>query len=277
MYILTTAKLDTASHHWVASLANYNFQLHHQAREANIDADALSRVTWPGCVPDNSDKHLKVTAVAVPAVQEAALEGLASAIKAYRYDLHILDTVQDSQQVTCMTLEDCHEAQQMDPTLSLVISRLQDGILGQQQSKPTNQPKYGQFLWECNHLLLKQGILYRWPRPRESKETPFQLVLPAIQREVALKGCHDEVGHLGLEYILDLMHDRFYWPHMAAQVKEHISKCYMCLAFKARQPKAPSRKHLGHTSPRACPPWLPVSGTWERPRGKCSGSNRPFH
>ena len=26
--------------------------------------------------------------------------------KAYSYDLHILDTVQDSQQVTCMTLED---------------------------------------------------------------------------------------------------------------------------------------------------------------------------
>ena len=24
-YILTTAKLDTAIHHWVASLANYNF------------------------------------------------------------------------------------------------------------------------------------------------------------------------------------------------------------------------------------------------------------
>ena len=28
-YILTTAKLDAASHHWVASLANYNFQLHY--------------------------------------------------------------------------------------------------------------------------------------------------------------------------------------------------------------------------------------------------------
>ena len=28
-YVPTTAKLDTASHHWVASLANYNFQLHY--------------------------------------------------------------------------------------------------------------------------------------------------------------------------------------------------------------------------------------------------------
>ena len=64
-YILTTAKLDAASHCWVASLANYNFWLHYQARKANVDADALSRVSWPGCMPDNSGTHLKVTAAAV--------------------------------------------------------------------------------------------------------------------------------------------------------------------------------------------------------------------
>ena len=100
-------------------------------------------------------------------------------------------------------------------------------------------PKSVSTRWEHNHLLLKQGVLYRWARPRESKETLLQLVLPAAQREVALRGCHDEVGHLGLECILNLMHDRFFWPHMAAQAKEHIRKCHACLAFKARQPKAP--------------------------------------
>ena len=67
----------------------------------------------------------------------------------------------------------------------------------------------------------------------------MQLVLPTTQREVALRGCHDEVGHLGLECMLDLMHDRFFWPRMAVQAKEHIGKCCPCLAFKARQPKGP--------------------------------------
>ena len=75
-------------------------------------------------MPDNSGTHLKVTAAAVQVVQDAALEGPASPIEAYSYDLHILDTVQDSQQVTCMTLEDWHQVQQVDPTLSLIISRL---------------------------------------------------------------------------------------------------------------------------------------------------------
>ena len=65
------------------------------------------------------------------------------------------------------------------------------------------------------------------------------MVLPTAYREVALRGCHDKVGHLGLECMLDLMHDRLFWPHMAAQVKEHVLKCCPCLAFKARQQKAP--------------------------------------
>ena len=43
--------------------------------KANIDADALLRVSWPGCIPDSSDAHQKVTAAAVLAVQEAALKG----------------------------------------------------------------------------------------------------------------------------------------------------------------------------------------------------------
>ena len=64
-YVLATAKWDAASHHWVASLANYNFRLHYRAGKANIDADALLRVSWPGCMPDSSGTHLKVTVAAV--------------------------------------------------------------------------------------------------------------------------------------------------------------------------------------------------------------------
>ena len=64
-YMLSTAKLDAASHCWVTSLDNYNFWLFYQAGKTNIDADALLRVSWPGCMPDNSGTHLKVTAAAV--------------------------------------------------------------------------------------------------------------------------------------------------------------------------------------------------------------------
>ena len=53
------------------------------------------------------------------------------------------------------------------------------------------------------------------------------------------QGMPNKVGHLDLEHMLDLMYETFYWPCMAAQAKEHIGKCHSCLAFKAKQPKAP--------------------------------------
>ena len=125
------AKLDAVSHQWVAILVNYNFCLYYRVGKTNIDADALSKVSWLGCMPNISDAYLHVTATVVQPMQEAAHEGPTSLIEAYSCDLHILDSVQDSQQVACMAIEDWHQAQQADQTLSLVIARLQDGTLRQ--------------------------------------------------------------------------------------------------------------------------------------------------
>ena len=111
--------------------------------------------------------------------------------------------------------------------------------LNQDWCKQTNSPELNLYKREQNNLTLQKGILYRRASPRESDKSLLQLVLPPAYREVALKGCHNEVGHLGLECMLDLMRDRFFWPHMAVQAKEHVGKCRPCLAFKARQPKVP--------------------------------------
>ena len=81
MYILTMVKLDATSHHWVASLANYNFQLYYRAGKTTIVVGALSRVSWPRCVSDTSGTHHQVTAAAVGAVQEAAFKGLQVPLK----------------------------------------------------------------------------------------------------------------------------------------------------------------------------------------------------
>ena len=138
-----------------------------------------------------------------------------------------------------MTLDDWQQVQEADPALAMIMERLKAGALDQDWCKQTNSPELNLYKREQNNLTLQKGILYRRTKPRESDESLLQLVLPPAYREVALKGCHNEVGHLGLECMLDLMHDRFFWPHMAVQAKEHIGKCCPCLAFKARQPKAP--------------------------------------
>ena len=45
-YILTTTKLDTTGQRWVASLANYNFQIFYKSGKLNVEVDALLHIPW---------------------------------------------------------------------------------------------------------------------------------------------------------------------------------------------------------------------------------------
>ena len=93
------------------------------------------------------------------AVQETALQGSASPIEAYSSNLHILDMLQDDNQVASMTLNDWHQAQEVDSILSLVIARLRDGMLGKSQSEATDPPKSVN-LEENGIILFLKGVYY---------------------------------------------------------------------------------------------------------------------
>ena len=67
----------------------------------------------------------------------------------------------------------------------------------------------------------------------------MQLVLPEVFRKQALQGCHDDLGHLGIEWTIDLFRDHIYWPGMLAATTKHIKQCKRCLRFKALLEKAP--------------------------------------
>ena len=154
--MLTTAKLDAASHRWVTSLANYNFRLHYQAGRTNIDADTLSRVSWPECMPDNLGTSLKVNAAAIRAIQKAAFYQPACPIGAYSYDLHVIGAIQDSQQVAQMTLDDWCQVQEVDPVLGIIVERLREGTLEQDWSKKTDSPELSQYRRDWNNLVLQK-------------------------------------------------------------------------------------------------------------------------
>ena len=78
-------------------------------------------------MPDNSGTSLKVTAAAVRAIQEAALEKPVCPIEAYSYDLHVMGAIQDSQQVAQMTLDDWWQVQEADPVLGIIIKETKRG------------------------------------------------------------------------------------------------------------------------------------------------------
>ena len=76
----------------------------------------------------------------------------------------------------------------------------------------------------------------------------MQLVLPESFRTQALKGCHDDLGRLEVESILDLLRDQFYWPGMMEDATRHIRQCERCLRFKA-SPNRPPMKNVEATYP----------------------------
>ena len=197
-------------------------------------------------------------------------------IEAYSSNVHVLDTIKDSQQVTWLTIDDWDQAQWADPVLGLIIMRLQEGT--QSQHRPI-QP----FFPNCDSSL-GSTITSSWGEvfsigrhfPKESQEALFQLVLLATYREIAHKGCHND-GHLGLECMLDLMCDHFFWPCMSAQVKEHIEQCHPCHTFKAKQPRAPLENIIAtHLLELVHLDYLCLEpGKWKEGR-KCSSVDRPL-
>ena len=57
---------------------------------------------------------------------------------------------------------------------------------------------------------MRNGILYHKNDTKESEcpnQNTMQLVLPTVLRLQALKGCHNDLGHLGIERTLDFLRD----------------------------------------------------------------------
>ena len=95
-----------------------------------------------------------------------------------------------------------------------------------------DSPEIRQFLQQRGKLIMRNGILYHKNDTKESEYPDWntmQLVLPTTLRLQALKGCHDDLGHLGIEITLDLLRDQFFWPGMTEDVTRHIQHCERCL------------------------------------------------
>ena len=58
-YFLTTAKLDACGQRWVAKLANYNFTIQYISGQSNVEADVLSRISWPKVLYGTDTVHVE--------------------------------------------------------------------------------------------------------------------------------------------------------------------------------------------------------------------------
>ena len=59
-------------------------------------------------------------------------------------------------------------------------------------------------------------------------------VVPTVDRQAAIDGCHCSVGHQGRDHTLSLMKERFWWPGMSQALLKAVANCGRCIQYEAK-------------------------------------------
>ena len=85
---------------------------------------------------------------------------------------------------------------------------------------------------------MKNGLLYQKVMLKNHSELISQFILPKTFICKVILACHDDNGHLGMEWTLGLLQERFFWPKMAEDMQTHIHTCDPCIRLKQPQEKS---------------------------------------
>ena len=107
--------------------------------------------------------------------------------------------------------------QKEDITIGSVWEILQQEGCASKYHPRSGDQQVQRLLKEKDRLSFRDGILFR-RRVVDGTES-FQFALPAIMHKVALRGLHDDVGHLGKDKTLDMVSQRFYCPGITRDVE----------------------------------------------------------
>ena len=132
------------------------------------------------------------------------------------------------------------------PSRSIWCSKLIEWISNQKAQdlkhllgKVANTKEMKTILREQKKFILYQGVLYHFHTFAGELEEVLWFVVPRVHQVAAMNGCHQVAGHQCQQQMLCLLHDRFWWPGMAAQMQKVISSCEQCIQHEGICTKAP--------------------------------------
>ena len=158
----TFAKLDACGQRWVAKLANYNFTIKYKCGLSNVEADALSGISWPDILADNEDlgidlecmdTHVVNAILAGSKSKSSLIESVSCSSKIIPPELN-LDSSSSSE-------IDWMKEQRADSKLSVIIKLIESGQLQKRKLHGKDSSEVKSLLRIRKSLRLVKDILYR--------------------------------------------------------------------------------------------------------------------
>lgn len=215
----------------MSDLSVYDFDIIYRPGKNNIDADLLSRM-------EPREEEMEWQSISQAGVKSICqrIGVLGPSTDSYKYaeqlgappdcipDVYAFPTHLQLNSLEQMSRQDLMTAHAQNPLIESTIQALKCG-------KWPDNPELLPMKREMGKLVMTHGLLHRVSTSHTGEKT-HQLVLPAKFKAVVLKSIHDDLGHLGIERVTDMIRSRFLWPKMSTDVEQYVRNCGECVLRK---------------------------------------------
>ena len=209
-YILTTPNLDTLGHHW--ALAGYNMKLEYLKGSDNKVVDALSHVSTQKLDEETVTELLNCARTgSIPRVELANIHMIE---EGERIDQEVIvrytQIVKQHKNFRNLANQDWVKARSGDPVIPQVIKWIQwprDDRRKLEEYLAGVASNYERRFYATRQkeFTLQDNLLYLQVTPTDSQDTVPVFVVPTVDRQAAIDGCHRSAGHQGRDRTLSLM------------------------------------------------------------------------